>query len=462
MEKEYDFVVLGGGSAGYAGARTAAALGKRVAVIDGGDPLGGLCILRGCMPSKTLIYSAEVLHLAQQGSLFGLDIPKAEVDMKALHQRKRATIAEFAEHRQSQLTSGDYDLYRAYSHFVDAHTVELSDGNRLKGHSFLISTGSAINWPEVPGLDPKSCWTSDDVLELDFVPESVAVLGGGVVACELAQFLRRMGAEVVQIQRSPRLLKECTAESAAVIEGAFRHEGIDLFTDTQLKQIEHHQDGSHEVHFQHQGQDVTRSVKHVFNALGRKPATEGVGLEAAGVNTLRSGHVETNAFQQSCQPHIYAAGDCAGPFEIVHVAILQGECAAQHAVGAQAAPVNFDHLTRIIFTDPQIAYVGLEEDEMRKRGYEPQSEDMPFDDHGKSILMEAKRGYVKCWADPKSRKLLAAECVGKDASELIHSMAVALPMEATLDQLLKVHWYHPTLAEIWTYPIEDLLECLPS
>jgi pyruvate/2-oxoglutarate dehydrogenase complex dihydrolipoamide dehydrogenase (E3) component len=181
--KSYDFLVIGGGSAGFNAARVAAGLEKRVAIVDGSKPLGGLCILRGCMPSKTLLYAAGVLHLAQNGKKFGLKIPRATADLRAVHTRKKKIIAGFARHRTQQLASGSYDLFRQYARFVDAHTVELADGTRLAAKKILIATGSRASTPPIPGLAGVPCWTSDDVLDLDFVPASVIVLGGGIVAC---------------------------------------------------------------------------------------------------------------------------------------------------------------------------------------------------------------------------------------------------------------------------------------
>ena len=196
----------------------------------------------------------------------------------------------------------------------------------------------------------------------------------------------------------------------------------------------------------------------MLNALGRQPATKGLGLEAAGIQTRKSGHIQCDAMQRTTNPKVCASGDVAGPHEIVHVAIMQGEVAAKHAAGRQAEPVDYDNLLGVVFTDPQIGSVGLTESQLKERGIEYLSADYPFDDHGKSILMEAKYGYVKVLADRATGVVLGAECVSKDAGELIHAMAVAVTMKATVKDLLKVHWYHPTLSEIWSYPIEDILD----
>ncbi len=457
--RHFDFVVIGGGSAGYAAARTAREKLEKVAIIDDAKELGGLCILRGCMPSKTLIYSAEVLHLAKEGAKFGLDIPQAKADMKAMHERKVATIGEFADYRKGQLESDRFHLIRDWAEFVDERTVLLARGGLVTSDHFMIATGSTVNTPDIPGLRETPHWTSDDVLELDFVPESVIVLGGGTVACEMAQFLNRIGTKVIQIQRSARILSETSPQASEVVMKAFRDEGIGLHTGTDLESVAKDKNG-YVVRFTEDGAFREVRAAHLFNALGRKPNSQNLGLGKAGVGLKASGHIRVNRMQRTANPRIYAAGDVTGPHEIVHLAIMQGELAAKHALGENPDPVNYDLKTGVIFTDPQVASAGISMEEAAERGMDLAVADYPFDDHGKSILMEAKYGYVKAWADRATGKIAGAECVGKDAGELIHSMAVAIMLGATPADLLKVHWYHPTLSEIWSYPLEELAERL--
>ncbi len=457
MLKEYDFIAIGGGSGGFNAARVARQYSDKVAIVDGAEILGGLCILRGCMPSKTLIYSAEVLHLAQHGSLFGLDIPEAKVDMPALHARKLATIKEFADYRVEAMTSGKYDLYRNYAKFVDENTIELDDGTLLRGGKFIIATGSYISKPPVPGIDNSDIWTSDDVLELNFLPESVIVLGGGVVACELAQFLNRVGSKVTQIQRSPHILKDQASDISEVVEQAFRDEGINLLTNTSLKSIEK-TDAGFKISFEHQGQPTVCEATHLVNALGRVPATDTLDLHKAGIDLKPNRQIITDSRQRTTNLNVYAAGDCAGPFEIVHTAVLQGEFAAHHAFDKQKPSLNYDHMLDIVFTDPQVARVGLTEKVLRERGIDFIAADYPFDDHGKSILMEAKRGFVRVFGEKPGGRILGAEIVSKDAGELIHALSVAISHNATAASLLQTHWYHPTLSEIISYPLEDIVD----
>lgn len=456
--KHYDFVIIGGGSAGFNAARIATAQGMKTAVIDGAKELGGLCILRGCMPSKTLLYAADVLHLANQGKKFGLNIPRAEANMKAVHSRKRAIIADFASYRQNQIRNAKFDLLPHHANFLDNHTVELSNGTRLRAKKFLIGTGSTVSWPDIEGLAESAMWTSDEVLDLDFIPQSVIVLGGGIVACELAQFLNRIGSRVVLIQRSDHILSAHSVEAARVVEQAFRDEGIEVFTDTAISSIKRNAQGI-SVRFKHQGKFVTRRAAYGLNALGRSPNTDNLQLDSAGVETRPNGQIKTNRWQQTTAANIYAAGDCTGPHEIVHVAIQQGELAARHAHGLRKLkPVDYDLLLSVVFTDPQLATIGKTEAQLQAEDTPYLVESYPFDDHGKSILMEAKYGHVKVFADPIKGRILGAEIVGKDAGELIHCFSTPLAMKATVFDMLRAPWYHPTLAEIITYPLEDIAE----
>ena len=459
--KPFDLIVVGGGSAGYAAARTFHEHGGRVAMVDGASALGGLCILRGCMPSKTLIYSAEALHLARQGAVFGFEAASPVADLAAMQERKKKVIAEFADYRRGQIEDGRFELFRAHASFFDPHTLALSDGQRLRGERILVSTGSEISVPPIPGLADAPYKTSDDVLELSEVPPECIVLGGGVVACELAQFLARVGSRVTILQRSPRLLKEFPEEASRAVEQAMRDEGIDVCTGVSLKSFESLAEEKTAVSYEHEGKYQSRETGFLFLALGRVPATRGLAPDEIGLELLASGHIGTNEFQQTSLPHVYAAGDCSGPHEIVHVAIRQGETAAFHALGKKVEPMGYDHLLTVVFTDPQVARVGLSPEQLRQRGIEFLSASYPFDDHGKSILMEAKHGYVAVHAEKNTGRVLGAECVGKDAGELIHSLSVAVSLGATVHALAKADWYHPTLSEIWTYPLEDLAEEIP-
>jgi pyruvate/2-oxoglutarate dehydrogenase complex dihydrolipoamide dehydrogenase (E3) component len=337
LPKPYDLLVIGGGSAGFNAARVAhTEFHKRVAIADGARELGGLCILRGCMPSKTLLWMTEVLHLAQKARTFGLHIPIARPDLPAMHARKKKIIAEFTGYRARALNSGKYDLHRANARFIDPHTVELDDPEhtRLTARKILIATGSRASIPPIPGLAETPHWTSDDILDLDVIPKSVIVLGGGIVATELTQYLRRLGARVTLIQRSPNILRDHSPEASAVIRQALGDEGVEIFTHTKIEKITATKRGVR-VTFRHTRENaaktITREAAHLLNALGREPNISALNLPAANVRLTPAGRIRTNRYQQTTTPHIYAGGDVCGPHDIVHLAVAQGELAARHA-----------------------------------------------------------------------------------------------------------------------------------
>jgi pyruvate/2-oxoglutarate dehydrogenase complex dihydrolipoamide dehydrogenase (E3) component len=454
--ESYDFLVIGGGSAGYAAARTARALGKRVAIVEGARELGGLCILRGCMPSKTLLHPADILHHARHSEELGLRGNEIRLDMRALQAWKRKVIGEFAADRREALESDDFTLFRSWARFAGEDRVELADGTQLRGERIFLGTGSKPNVPDLPGLADTPFWTSDDVLDLDFVPPSVIVLGGGPIACEFAQFLDRIGSKVTLIQRSEHLLKEYSPAAAEVIEGVLRQEGVEVHTGTHVEEISAPAEGVR-LRFRKGGEVLTREAAHLLNALGREPNVAGLNLEAAGVE-LAGGRVKVDAWQQTTNERVYAGGDVCGPHDVVHLAVAQGELAAKHAFGQSGLePIDADQRLSVVFTDPPLASLGLTEAELKERGVEFVAATYPFADHGKSILMNAKTGFVKILAEAATGRLLGAEIVGVQADSLIHCLSGPLALQATAADLLKAPWYHPTLAEILAYPLEEIV-----
>jgi pyruvate/2-oxoglutarate dehydrogenase complex dihydrolipoamide dehydrogenase (E3) component len=479
---DFDVAIVGGGSAGYAAARTAAGAGLKTVVIEGGNEVGGLCILRGCMPSKALLYSAEVYHLARNAGIFGILPKSVGFDFKKVMARKARLIKEFANYRREQLCSGKFKFIRTNARFVDSHTVQLfpvtkggagsplpaaSDfgaqrtvrpttaGTTIRAKHFIITTGSVVSPPPLPQSADVGCISSDEALSLKKLPKSLIVLGGGAVACELTQFFARFGVRVTMIQRSPHILKEFDEDMAKVIQTVLRREGVRLFTSTSLLDASRNQRGK-QVVFEHNGKKVRVEAEEILFALGRMPNTEALGLENAGVE-MENGRIVTNARMQTSTSHIYAAGDCTGPHEIVHIAVQQGEIAA-HNIANPGLQRHLDYrlLISIVFTDPQVTFVGLTEKEAEARGIRYLAANYPFDDHGKSLIMEARDGFVKLLAKPKTGEILGAACVGPFGGELIHEVVAAMAKRMTVHELATMPHYHPTLAEIWTYPAEEL------
>jgi pyruvate/2-oxoglutarate dehydrogenase complex dihydrolipoamide dehydrogenase (E3) component len=460
----YDFLIIGGGSAGYAAARTAASLGLNTCVVDGAEELGGLCILRGCMPSKTILESASRFSTLRRAREFGLRADGLEVRGDEILARKRRLVGEFAAYRREQLESGKFTLVRGTAAFVDAKTagVKLRDGGtlRISAGAFLIATGSDVGELPLASLKEIGCWTSDEVLESAEIPSSILVLGGGATAVEFATYYAGLGRDVTILQRSGQLLKGTDADVAEALASGLRAKGVHVFTGTRLVGAEP-AGKLKRVIFEHAGERKTVEAERILHSLGRSPNLRGLGLDAAGVELIKGG-LAMKMTQQTSEAHIFAAGDVAGPFEVVHIAIQQGELAARNAArvlaGGSGALEEMDYRLKLhaIFSDPEVAVVGQSESELREGGVEFRTARYPFNDHGKSLCMGETDGFVKLIAAPGAGEILGGACVGPHAAELIHEIVVAMRFRATAAQLASTPHYHPTLSEIWTYPAEEL------
>lgn len=458
---DYDAAIIGGGSAGYAAARTCAGAGLKTVVIEGGKEVGGLCILRGCMPTKALLYSAEVAHMVRQAGVFGIHVGSAQPNFTDIMTRKNRLIQEFADYRRSQLESGKFQFVRSMARFTDAHTVLLDDGRTLRARNFVIATGSIVSPSPLPQLHEVGFITSDEALSLDALPKSLIVLGGGAVAVETAQFFCRLGVKTTLIQRSPRILKEEELEAGKTIEEVFRREGMAVFTDTQLHSAE--LEGNEKVvSFTHHGKTIRVAAEEIFFGLGRVPNLYSLDLESAGIRA-DYGRILVDSEMRTNVPHIFGAGDCTGLYEIVHIAIQQGEIAAHNIIHPEAhKQIDYRLLTSVVFTEPQVARVGLTEQEAQREKIPCLAASYPFNDHGKSLIMEAKDGFVKLLANPETGEIIGGTCVGPFGGELIHEIIAAMYKRMTVRELASMPHYHPTLAEIWTYPAEELADQIES
>lgn len=455
MAERFDLVVIGAGSAGFAAARTASRLGASVALIDRG-PLGGLCILRGCMPSKALLRSAEIAHLAAAAPLWGVIAEGVRPDFAAVMARKDRLIADFADYRLREIQAlPRTTLITGQARFVRPDCLQVA-GRRIEAERFIVATGSKSLVPPIPGLAETGFILSDEALSLRELPGSLLIIGGGVIAVELGQFFARMGTAVTLLEAAPHLLPKEDVDVSRALEHALKAEGIEVVTGARVRRALVRAGRKVLVIETAEGPQALEA-QEIFVATGRGPNLDGLQLDRAQVE-LEDRRIAIDATMQTSNPRIYAAGDTWGGSFLVHVAIAEGELAARNAVTGGKESMDYRVMPLAVFTDPNVARVGPTEHECSSQGREILTATYPFAELGRAELMggTALWGFVKLLADARTGELLGAQAVGPEASELIHELAAAITLRATVSQFMQIPHVHPTLSEIWTYPAEEL------
>jgi pyruvate/2-oxoglutarate dehydrogenase complex dihydrolipoamide dehydrogenase (E3) component len=462
LDTSFDLIVIGAGSAGYNGAASAARQGLRVALIDGAKTLGGLCILRGCMPSKALLASANRFRATLTAAEFGVQVSGATADLEKIVARKNFHIDDFASYRQGQIQNGPFTFFHGRAKFLNSHEVEVSLLNgetiRLTGNHFLLATGSVLSPVSVDGLQETGFLHSDTALDLTTLPKSLVMLGAGAIGLEFAHYFSALGTKVTILQRSPQLLKGSDSDVADCLRESLEKRGIEIHTGVKLISATRSGEGK-SITYEQDGETKTVMAEEIFHALGRKPNLQGMGLEVAGV-TLQNGKLSVSQTQQTNVPHIYAAGDLCGPYEIVHLAIQQAEVAVRNMLRPATEPLEaMDYRLKlfVLFTQPEVAQVGLTEAEAKAAGEEFKTATYPFNDHGKSLVMGETEGFVKLITRASSGEIIGGSVIGPEAASLIHEIAAVMYFKGTAKDLASIPHYHPTLSEIWTYPAEDLM-----
>lgn len=448
----HDLVVVGAGSGGYAAARTARDCGLNVAMVDRG-PLGGLCILRGCMPSKALLASSDLVHDAREAGALGVRIPGVDADMPFIARRKRRLVKEFADYRVAGIET--FPLYMGSARFLSPTELQVDEATVLESPRFIIATGSSVSPPVLSGLAEAGYLDTDSALEIESIPGEVVVLGGGYTACELGQFMSRMGAKTSMIVRSGHLLTEQDDDIGDALTRYYREEGIDVATGATLHRVEM-RDGKKVVHYSREGRTLEIAADEIFYALGRVPNVAGLELEKAGVTYHPISGIDVDLSMRTSNPNIFAVGDVTGDFPLVHVAIYQGEIAGRNSCTGGREEADYRIVTaHTIFSDPQIAVVGKTEKQLQREGTVYVVGTYEFAEHGKAMCLNKTKGFVKMMAEPQDGTILGASIIGPQASELIHEIIVAMNYHATVEQFMRIPHLHPTLAEIWTYPAEE-------
>lgn len=456
----YDLVVVGGGSGGYAAASRGAELGLKVAVVDGADELGGLCSLRGCMPSKTLIETANRMRAIRNAGDFAIKVPAGcEVDMKALQKRRSELVAEFQEDRVSQLEDERFDLIRGTARFKDDETllVTLREDGREVVLSFkaaVLATGSIPNVPTIEGLAEAPFFLSDDLLEVDALPQHLLVLGGGVIGCEMAHCFEGLGSEVTLLHSRGSLLGKMPEGVSEAVTEASRRRGMTIHFNAETTRVTQTEEGI-ELTVTVDGVAQQVSGSHLLVAIGRRPNIDSLALEEAGIEFSQKG-IEVNDFCATNKKHIFAVGDCAEGVQVVHKAVLEGKAAGENAAieieGGQAKPVDSNPLILAVFTEPEVIQIGPTPEELSRKSDDYTTLSYPLNDMGKGIIKRIEEGFVAFSKEALTDRLVSATAVGPGVIDFSHSMAVAIRRGLTQEQFYNVPHYHPTMAEAWTYP----------
>lgn len=457
MERlQYDLIVVGAGSAGYAAARTARDCGAAVALVDHG-PLGGLCILRGCMPSKTFLASSDAMQDMRDATELGIHAQNIAIDFPQIARRKRALIHGFAEYRIEGLRT--FPLHEGHARFLTATELQVGEHLILSARKFIIATGSVVAPAAIPGLVEAGYIDSDGALEIAELPKSLVVLGGGYIGAELGQFFARMGVKTTIALRSQHLLSGEDHDIGNALTEYYRAEGIDVITEAHVVAVSR-RDGKKIVHLTEKGIDGEIETDQILYCLGRVPAIQGLNLDEADVRCHAVTGIEVDDTLRTCNPNIFAIGDVTGKYLLVHVAIYQGEVAARNAVRGTFEKADYDLIkTHTVFSDPQVAVVGQTERKLQQRGVWYVSGRYAFAEHGKAMCLGKTKGFVKMLAG-RDGKILGAAVLGPLGSELIHEVIVAMSYGATVEQFMKIPHLHPTLSEIWTYPAEECCQKL--
>jgi dihydrolipoamide dehydrogenase len=441
---ECDVAVLGGGPAGYTAAIRVAQLGGRAVCIEREPDLGGTCLRVGCIPTKAWVQTAHGLHDARE-TLAKLGVRTAEPTLDF------AQAVEWKNGVVKQMTGGIAGLFKAnkvewvkgVGRFASADTIEVAGGESVSFKSAIVATGSYPVRPPIPGLDSPRCLDSTGLLAQTTVPSRLVVLGGGIIGCEFASIFQRFGTEVTIVEMLPTLIPQEDADASAELAKAFRKRGIALHLGKQCSRVE--DTGSELVVHFGDGETVTCDVMLV--AVGRAPLVQDLGLEAIGIQPDARTGIPNDDARRTAVPHIYAVGDCAGHWQLAHTAFREGEVAAENALGHEAR-IGEPAVPRPIYTDPEIAGVGLTEAQARElHGDAVAVGTCPWVANARAVMSGDTVGWVKSIHETRYGELLGVVIVGPHATDLIEAAVVALDAESTVETVADGIAPHPTLSE---------------
>jgi pyruvate/2-oxoglutarate dehydrogenase complex dihydrolipoamide dehydrogenase (E3) component len=441
----YNLVVIGAGTAGLVSAAGGAALGAKVALIER-HLMGGDCTNYGCVPSKALIRSARAAYALQKAHNFGVSAQTGEpVDFPRVMERMRRLRTQIsANDSVDRFSKLGAEVYLGDAKFTGKNEIEV-DGRRLAFSKAIIATGARAATMDLPGFAETGYLTNESVFSLETLPQTLLVIGGGPIGCELAQTFRRFGSEVIIVTRGSRLLPHDDLDAAEILKRRFESEGIRILFGSKFIRAER-ADGRRKVFLKRSGQEETISADEILVAVGRKPNIEGLNPEAAGVKTSAAGVVVNDRLRTS-NPDIYAAGDICSPYQFTHAAEAMARIAIQNALFFGRKRVSDLVIPWSTYTDPEVAHVGLTEKEAAKRGDEVVTFTKEFADTDRAILDGETEGHVRLYMNRKDGKLLGATIVGSHAGESIGEAVLAVKQKLKVGDLSGVIHPYPTQAE---------------
>jgi pyruvate/2-oxoglutarate dehydrogenase complex dihydrolipoamide dehydrogenase (E3) component len=446
---EYDLVVLGSGEAGKYIAWTMAQQGQHVALIER-KYIGGSCPNIACLPSKNFIHSAKVASYFWRSEEFGIAKEHVKITMAGVRARKRQMVDDLITLGLGKFKSSGATLVMGSGHFIAPRTLEVTEpdgGTRvLRGKRVVISTGSRATVEPIPGLDQAKPLTHIELLELDQVPEHLLIIGGGYVGLEFAQAMRRLGSRVTIIERNDRLAHREDNDVSDLLQELFRQEGIEIATSTHVTQVEGKSGERLKLHASQGDSRVTLEGTHILIAGGRTPNTAGLGLELAGVELTDRDFVKVNERLETSASDVFAVGDCAGSPHFTHIAfddyrILRDNFAGGHRV------TTGRQVPSCMFTDPELARVGLSESEAKAQGVRYKLLKLPMSAVPRARTVSEMEGFMKALVDPDSDRILGFTALGVGAGEIMAVVQVAMAADLPYKKLSEVIFTHPTLPE---------------
>src|SRR5712691_6747103 len=440
MAGSFDVVVIGGGPGGYVAALRAAQLGAKTAIVEK-DRMGGTCLVRGCIPTKALLQSSELYTLAKAGQPFGLVADNLRFDWPAAQKRKTAVVDQLVKGVEGLLKAGGVTSFKGSARLAGKGAIEVA-GERLQAKNIIIATGSAVS--RIPLKGAELTIDSDAILELKEIPKRLAVIGGGVVGMEFAAMFAALGSKVTVLEMLPQILPMVEADLVNVYAKHLSGLGGEIHTSSKVAEVAK-VGGGLQVRFSTGAEGGAVDADQVLLAVGRSPYTEGLGAEAAGVK-LERGRVVVDDHLRTSAQGVWAIGDVIGGIMLAHVASYEGICAVENIAGHARVP-DYHAAPNCVYTDPEIAHVGLGEKDAKERGIEVKVGRFPFAAAGRALTLGQTEGFVKVVADAPTGRMLGVHIVGPRATDLIAEATLAVQNGLTLDQLDLTMHAHPTLPE---------------